>query len=234
MDVWLGLTDGQTFRLWKIELLSSWEVWVEQVTLIMISFISWLWYDMHVVKFEYHALFHIVFFHIVFWTFFLYLSVLKNTNSRHTVQPAIPNTVLTDYIIPSKKSSPLVCQERLFIATNMFSEYFDQLQHISKVFSSMGKKPSHFIFQFVHFLLHYLSLSELSWQGRVKLAHSYGWDNPVFFGCWITPDYSVINLARAKPSWSRSDFHQQGVGNFGYNKLITLKKHVVAVGQAWS
>ena len=59
-----------------------------------------MWYDL-VVKLEYHALFHIVFFHIVFWTFFLYLSVLKNTNSRHTVQPAIPNTALTDYIILS-------------------------------------------------------------------------------------------------------------------------------------
>ena len=89
-----------------------------------------MWYDL-VVKFECHALFH-----IVFWTFFLYLSVLKNTNSTHIVQPAIPNTALADYIIPSKKYSPLVCQERLFIATNMFSEYFDQLQHISKVFSS--------------------------------------------------------------------------------------------------
>ena len=72
--------------------------------------------------------------------FFSYLSVLKNTNSRHTVQPAIPNTVLTDYIIPSKKSSPLVCKERLFIATNMFSEYFDELQHISKDFFSVVKK----------------------------------------------------------------------------------------------
>ena len=39
------------------------------------------------------------------------------------------------------------------------------------------------IFQFVHFLLHCLSFSELSWQGRVKLAHSYGRDNHVFFGC---------------------------------------------------
>ena len=159
--------------------------------------------------------------YLIHYIFFAYLSVLKNTNSRHTVQPAIPKTALTDYIIPSKTSSPLVCQERLFIATNMFSKYFDQLQHISKVFSSVVKKTFPFICQFVHFLLHYLSLSELSWQGKVKLAHSYGWDNPVFFGCWITPDYSVINLARAKPSWPRSDFHQQGVGNFGYNELIT-------------
>ena len=54
-----------------------------------------MWYDL-VVKFECHALFH-----IVFWTFFLYLSVLKNTNSTHIVQPAIPNTALTDYIILS-------------------------------------------------------------------------------------------------------------------------------------
>ena len=72
----------------------------------------------------------------------LYLSVLTNTNSAHIVQPAIPNTALTDYIIPSKKSSSLVCQERLFIATNMFSGDFDQLQNISKVFSFSGDKKT--------------------------------------------------------------------------------------------
>ena len=111
-----------------------------------------------------------------------------------------------------RKGSSLqqICFLNILISCNIFQRYFLQ----------WWKKPSHFICQFVHFLLNYLSLYELSWQGRVKLAHSYGWDNPVFFGCWITPDYSVINLARAKPSWFRSDFHQQGVWNFAGGEIV--------------
>ena len=190
----------------------------------MISFISWLWYDIHVVKFEYHALF--ITLHFLFvsqctkeYKFPPYCATRYSEYRSHWLH----NTI-KEILSPCMSGKALHCNKYILISCNIFQRYFLQ----------WWKKPSHFICQFVHFLLHYLSLSELSWQGRVKLAHSYGWDNPVFFGCWITPDYSVINLARAKPSWSRSDFHQQGVGNFGYNKLITLKKHVVAVGQAWS
>ena len=93
---------------------------------------------------EYHTIFYI-FLDSAFCNFLFHFRV-KNTNSTY-VQPAIPNTALVDYIIPSKKSFPFVCQERLFIATNIFPGDFDKLQHISKVLSFSGeKKTSPFVY----------------------------------------------------------------------------------------
>ena len=190
-----------------------------------------MWYDMHVVKSEYHALFNTL--HFLFisqctkeYKFPPYCATRYSEYRSHWLH----NTI-KEILSPSMSGKALHCNKYVLWIFWSVATYFKGI-----LFGGEKNLPILILILIliVNFLLHYLSLSELSRQGRMKLAHSYGWDNPVFFGWWITPDYSVINPARAKPSWSRSDFHQQGVGNFGYNELITLKKHVVTIGQAWS